>query len=300
MQQEYIKRINKVLTYIEEHLDQDLSLETMANIAHYSPFHLHRLFKAITCEPLNAYVIRKRIERAAIALIHHPECSLSEIAYKFGFQSDSSFSRAFKKMYGQSPSAFRKTNLKNFSKIGKVNSKNGQTNYITEAYLCHIDHLKEWIHMEAKIEIIEQPKMNLAYVTHIGVQGIEKAFQRILSWAAPQGLLAQRDTYVCRVFHDSFKITDADKVRMSIGILSAQALKAEGDIGLSQLEKSKTIVGRFTIEPEAFEKAWSSLFIWMSEQGYQKADLFPYEIYHNNFNEHPEKKCIVDLCIPIK
>jgi len=37
----------------------------------------------------------------------------------------------------------------------------------------------------------------------------------------------------------------------------------------------------------------------MNENGYSKADNIPFEIYHNNFNEHPEKKCIVDMYIPI-
>ena len=154
--------------------------------------------------------------------------------------------------------------------------------------------------MNASIEIKEMPTLNLAYVTQIGVSGIEEAFQRILKWAIPRGLLANKDTNVCRVFHDSFKVTDADKVRMSIGILTNQELTADNKIGLAELEKGKNIVGRFTIEPKEFEKSWDSLFIWMNENGYKKADRYPFEIYHNNMNEHPEKKCIVDLCIPIE
>lgn len=299
MQEEYIKRINKVLTFIDENLDTELSLQKISNVAYYSPFHLHRLFKAITNETLNTYITRKRIERTAIMLIHNKELGIAEIADKYGFNSDSTFSRTFKKLYGQSPSEFRKSNLDNFSKISKVNSNNGKENFITEEYFCNINNLKNWIKMNAKIEITEMPKMNLAYVTQIGVNGIDNAFQRIVKWAVPKGLLAKNDTNVCRVFHDSFKVTDADKVRMSIGILTSQDITVDGDVGLTTIEKGKNIIGHFVIEPNEFEKSWDSLFIWMNENGYKKADRYPFEIYHNNFNEHPEKKCIVDLHIPI-
>lgn len=300
IQEEYIKRINTVLTFIDENLDADLSLQKISTIAFYSPFHLHRLFKAVTNETLNAYIIRKRIERTALMLIHNKEYSIAEIAAKYGFKNDSTFTRTFHKIYKQSPTAFRKSNLGNFSKISKVNSKIGKLNYISEEYLCNIDNLKKWIKMNAKIEIAEMPKMNLAYVTHIGVNGIDNAFQKILKWAIPKGILAKTDTNVCRVFHDSFKITDADKVRMSIGILTTHQLEVDNEIELTTLERGKNIVGHFVIELAEFEKSWNSLFIWMNENGYKKADRYPFEIYHNNYNEHPEKKCIVDLCIPIE
>ena len=300
MQEEYIKRINKVLSYIDENLDSDLSLEAISGIACYSPFHLHRLFKAITNETLNVYVVRKRIERTAMMLVHNKEYTITEIADKYGFANDSTFSRTFKKIYGQSPTEFRKSNRGNFSKIRKVDSKNGQVDFISEEYVCNINNLKNWIKMNAKIEIKEMPEKYLAYVTQIGVNGIEEAFQRIIHWALSKNLLSKDNTHLCRLFHDSFKVTDADKVRMSIGIISGQELQVENEIGLTKIEKGKNIVGRFEIEPREFEKSWDSLFIWMNENGYKKADRYPFEIYYNNMNEHPEKKCIVDLCIPIE
>lgn len=300
MPEDYLKRLNKVLSFIDKNLDGDLSLEKIARLAYYSPFHLHRLFKAVTNETLNVYVTRKRIERAALLLIHHQEMSLSEIADKFGFKSDSVFSRTFKKIYGQSPRAFRKANASNFSKISKVNSNNGPISFITEAYLYNITHLKNWLNMNAKIEIKEMPTLHLAYLTHIGINNIDQAFQRIIKWATPKGILTQAETNVCRVFHDSFKVTDAQHVRMSIGILSPNHFVADKAVDFCTLEKSKTIVGHFLIEPFAFEKAWNSLFIWMNTNGYQKAEANPFEIYYNNYMEHPDKKCIVDLCIPIQ
>lgn len=300
MQVEYIKRINKVLTFIDENLNSELSLETISNIAFYSPFHLHRLFKAMTNETLNSYITRKRVERTAMLLIHRKEYSVAEIAGKYGFNSDSSFSRTFKKIYGQSPSEFRKFNLNNFSKISKVKCNIGKVNFITEEYICNINNFKKWIKMNAKIEIVELPKKNLAYMTQIGEKGMDNVFQQMVKWANSKGLLAKEDTHVCGVFHDSFKVTDAERVRMSIGVLSNHSITLDGEVSLTTIEKGKTIAGRFVIELKEFEKARDSLFIWMNENGYKKADRYPFEIYHNNYNEHPDKKCIVDLCIAIE
>lgn len=233
-------------------------------------------------------------------MVHNPELTIADIATQLGFMSDSVFSRTFKKIYGQSPSAFRKNNLHNFSKIGKQESKNGQADFLTEAYLCNINHLKNWIKMNATIEITDIPKKHLAYITQIGVDGIENAFYRILRWAKPKQILENSGAKICRVFHDSFKFTDADKVRMSIGIVTDQPLEVDGEVGLSTIEKCRAIVGHFEIEPKDFEKAWSGLFVWMNEKGYKKSEGFPFEIYHNDPNNHPEKKSIVDLYIPIE
>ncbi|WP_281990033.1 AraC family transcriptional regulator [Aquimarina aggregata] len=298
--EEYIGRINIILRFIDNNLDNQLSLEKIAEKASYSPFHFHRIFKAITGEPLNAYIIRKRIEKTAGILIRQKGASVSELSLQYGFSSNSSFTRAFKKVYGISPSEFRKLSPGKYSKICKVESKNGQENQIFEKYICNINNQITWIKMNAKIEIKEFLETDIAYVTQIGVEGIEQAFDKVLRWGRSKGMLENSNTKIARIFHDSFKITDPDKVRMSICMFLDKEMKAEGEIGMDSIAGGKHIVSRFEITVEEFEKSWSGLFIWMNENGYQKSAHDPFEIYHNNFNDHPEKKCIVDFCIPIK
>lgn len=300
MKEDYIKRINNILLFIDENLDQELTLETVAKIGNYSPFHLHRIFKAITNENINEYVTRKRIEKAASILMHKKEITISELSLQYGFNSNSSFTRTFKKFYAISPSEFRKTHSDKFSKIGKLDSKNGQENGIADQYICNINNHKNWIKMKAKIEIKELPKLDLAYITQIGHNGMQDAYSKLIKWATPKGLLENEDLKIITVYHDSFKITDPDKVRMSACISLKEKFNVDGEIGLTTIESGKFIVGHFEIGIHEFEKSWSGLFIWMNENGYKKADRNPYEIYYNNFNEHPEKISIVDFCIPIQ
>lgn len=299
MNEEYINRINKILTYIDDNLNNDLTLEKLSNIVHYSPFHLHRLFRAYTNEPINQYITRKRIEKTASLLIHKKDLSISEIALNYGFNSNSSFTRTFKKTYGVSPSEFRKLSPSNYSKIGKVENKNGQIRPTFEDYICNINNHQKWIKMNAKVEIIEMPKLDLAFLTQIGVSGLHNAFEKLLKWAKPKGLLENRDFKMARIYHDSFKITEPEKVRMSACVILNKPVETSGEIGLTVIEKGKCIVGHYEIEPNDFEKSWNALFVWMNENGFKKADGNPFEIFHNNFREHPENKAIVDFYIPV-
>lgn len=93
---EYIKRINYVLDFIEKNLDADLSLENLSKKARYSPFHFHRVFSSIIGENVNKFVTRKRVERIASILLVEKGRSIKELAYTYGFNSESSFSRTFK------------------------------------------------------------------------------------------------------------------------------------------------------------------------------------------------------------
>jgi AraC family transcriptional regulator len=122
---DYQNRINRVFQYIDENLDADLSLNTISEIAFFSPYHFHRVFKSITQETLNEYVTRRRTEKSALNLIHK-DVGITEISIQCGFNDNSSFTRTFKKYYGVSPTEFRKQNPNKFSKIRQLESKNGQ------------------------------------------------------------------------------------------------------------------------------------------------------------------------------
>lgn len=298
IQADYKGRINRVFEFIDKNLEQNLSLNMLSKIAFFSPFHFHRVFKFVTGETLNEYVTRLRIEKSALDLLHK-NITLTHIAHKYGFGDNSSYSKAFKKYFGVSPTQFKKENSNKYSKIQQLNSKNGQEYPNYTKYISVINNLKNWIKMNATIEIKEMPKMDLAFVSSIGIQNIESAYQSLIQWAAPKGLL-NNETKMITIYHNSFKVTAPNKVRMSASILLNTTIKTEGEIGQTSIEAGKCIIGSFVIGLNEFEKSWTGLFMWMNEKGYKKTEKEPFEIYHNNFNNHPEKKAIVDFCIPIE
>ncbi|MFO1078218.1 MAG: helix-turn-helix domain-containing protein [Planctomycetota bacterium] len=103
---DYVQRTNRAIDHVLRHLDQPLRLEDVARVACFSPFHFHRVFRALVGEPLRQFVRRVRLERAVLLLSRgHPQ-SLTQIALACGFQSSSDFSRTFKQRYGVAPSEF--------------------------------------------------------------------------------------------------------------------------------------------------------------------------------------------------
>ena len=81
-QEEYISRINRVIDFIENHLDGDLSLVRLANVAHFSPFYFHCIFKAVVGETLNQFIQRIRVEKAAVQLLSNPGRSSGRPAHR--------------------------------------------------------------------------------------------------------------------------------------------------------------------------------------------------------------------------
>lgn len=296
-----VTRIGKAITYIEEHLHEKLLLNDIATKAHFSPFHFHRLFSVVTKETLNSFITRKRIEKAASFLLHKKELTITEVSDRVGFTSLSSFSRAFKKFYGISPVEFKESSPNKFSKISKEESKNGQTITLFEQYICNVNNSLNWLKMNANIEVKIVPEMQLAYISHQGnIDLIGNVYGRLMQWAYPKGLMQQDDLRMVTIYHDSPKITDSNHLRMSACMTLNRSVETEGKVNLRTLPDTKCVVSRFEIGLDEFQQAWESSFVWMSEKGYKKADQDPFGIYYNNPEEHPERKCIVDICIPIE
>lgn len=102
---DYQEALSKVLSYIQENLDLPLTLEGLAQIAAFSPFHFHRTFSAYLGEPVKSYIRRLRLEKAAEAL-RQTEESVTSIALSVGYQTVAAFERSFKKYFGVNPTEY--------------------------------------------------------------------------------------------------------------------------------------------------------------------------------------------------
>lgn len=151
----------------------------------------------------------------------------------------------------------------------------------------------------AKIEIKEIPELHIAAVLSTGVQNVETAFGKLISWAISKHLFPKQNTKMITVYLDSFKTTPPDEVKMLASMLLEEPKESEGEILHHTLPSGKYIVGSYFISTNEFQIAWKKLFQWMNDNGYQFRKTPVFEIYHNNFKEHPERKCNVDFYIPI-
>ncbi|MGB3465906.1 MAG: AraC family transcriptional regulator [Cyclobacteriaceae bacterium] len=296
----YIRNINRAFRYIDEHLSEDITLEDVATAAFFSSFHFHRIFSTLTGETVHAYVIRKRLEKAAIMLQREQLNPISQIALSVGFNSHSVFSRAFRKYYGMSPADYRKMTVGKYSKICKTNSKNDQAIITVESYLSRMKNLIDWLTDKAEITLINSAGFSAAAITQIGDNGLADTFNRLIKWSFAKSITEDHNFTMGLLHHDSYKVTTPDKVRMHVMLITEKTIPDDNEVHSIVVAGGRHIKATVTLLPAEISDAWTALFIWMNENSLAKADGPPYEIYHNDFNTHPEKKCIMEMYIPIQ
>ncbi|WP_074011639.1 MDR efflux pump AcrAB transcriptional activator RobA [Candidatus Sodalis sp. SoCistrobi] len=99
--------IRDLLSWLDSHLDQPLSLDNVAAKAGYSKWHLQRMFKEVTGQAIGAYIRARRLSKAAVAL-RLTSRPILDIALQYRFDSQQTFTRAFKKQFAQTPALYRR------------------------------------------------------------------------------------------------------------------------------------------------------------------------------------------------
>ena len=119
--QDYTDCIDTVQQYIREHLDEPLQREVLASVANFSVPHLHRIFTGCVGENIATYIRRIRLERAGRKL-RMGAVDITEVALAAGYTTHAAFGKAFKQLYGLSPSEFRQLDCWSATKLlRKVN-----------------------------------------------------------------------------------------------------------------------------------------------------------------------------------
>ena len=319
---EYQSRINRVFDYVEANLGSELALSTLSDVAAFSPYHFHRVFRAMVGETLNQFIVRVRLEKAAARLLTNTATPVTEIALECGFSSPATFARAFRDRFGVSASGWRECGGVTKSKNRKAESNLEQTlrNCRKECVVVPRYSTNNSIHLlwevamknengeklEFNTEVVAVPDMTVAYLRHVGpFQSEPEVFGRLLGqlckWAGPRGLLGKPDSKLLSVYHDSPEITDESQLRTSICVTVPEDTAVDGEIGKMVIKGGTYAVGHFEIDPARYTEAWDALLGgWLPESGYQPADGVCFEDYRNDPCTHPEGKHIVDIHVPVK
>ncbi len=310
LRQEYLGRINRVMDYIDSHLDRSFSLEELAGVACFSRFHFHRVFSLLVGETLGDYIRRIRLERAGSFLVLHPKDSITTVSLDCGFSSSSTFARAFKERFGMSATEWREGGwrrsklCKAESKAGQADSKEGEAGGGGLSYpQWQKPRLRriEMSRLKYKVEVKEMPELHVAYIRHIGPYNqVGEAMQRLFKWAGPRGLLRFPETQPLAVYRDNTKTTETEKLRSDACITVPKGTEVDGEVGLMTIPGGKFAIGHFEIDGTQFGEAWDALIgEWLPSSGYQSDSRMCYELYLND-PQGPQKKFIVDICEPVK
>ena len=309
-----------MIDYIEANLGDELCLDSLARVADFSPYHFHRIFSGMMGEPLYRFIQRLRLERAAIRLSHNPKDSVTDIALDSGFSGSAAFSRAFREQFSMSPTEWRDESLKGKSKTRTMESKIGmarrkgrkdgpRSSHYINGKIHQIERsemMKEHITKPVQVRVEDNPEKCVAYVRHVGpYKGdsrlFEDLFRRLFTWAGPRDLLRFPETEIISVYHDNPDITEENRLRTSVCVTVPRGTPVDGEIGSMIIAGGRYAMLRFELNENEYGAAWDYAYArWLPESGYQPDDNPPYELYLNDPRSHPEGKCIVDICIPVK
>jgi len=299
LRQEYVARVNRVIDHVDAHLDADLTLGELADVACFSRFHFHRIFSAMVGETITDYVKRIRLQNAASRLVNNPRDSVTDIAMACGFSSPSVFARAFKDKFGVSASAWRangghppgaRPRRNDGISDRKADQADRKAGDAADDHLLHPrEHLAEQRRNDMavsaqSIEVKELGELHVAYIRHIGAYNrIGEAFGKLMRWAGPRGLLKFPETKSLAVYRDSPEVTDVSRLRSDACITVPEGTKVDGEVGLMKIPGGQFAVGRFEISGDEFGEAWNALMGgWLPGSAWQPDDRMCYELYLND------------------
>lgn len=279
-QEDYKKKMTKVIEYIELHLDECISVEILAKIASFSHFHFHRVFLAMLGENLAEFCRRLRIERAASKL-RYEQFSITELAYEAGYENLESFSRAFKKQYGMLPSLFRAQKVKEFKK----------------KYFHNLGEMR----MDVKIKKIDD--RNVLACRHMGpYEKCATAWENLCRFAGPKGLLGPRTQYL-GICYDDPEVTDPNNIRYDACITID-----DNDVSLiDDTLRCHTINGGnfgCYIHKGPMEKLKDSYDkicgIWACQNNIEFSGAYSIEIYLNDPEKTKPEDLLIEIQCPVK
>jgi AraC family transcriptional regulator len=292
--------MHRVTEYIDQHLDQFLDLETLAEVAHFSPFHFHRLFSALMGETLGAYLRRRRCEVAATRLLAQPKLSVLQIALDVGFGSAEAFTHAFGARFGCSPTSWRLKQAAERAAISNTDQANSNPDQVQQKKAME-NGVRAKTETIVKVQIIERKPTQIAYLRHVGPYGqpIGTFWQtQVYPWMAANGLIGQPRYGIS---HDDPRVTAPEQCRYDAGCEIAANALARGEAHRTVIPGGQYAALGFKGIVADFESAWNGLLRdWLPSSGLQLDSRPMFEYYPTDSKYDPATGVLeCQLCVPV-
>jgi len=290
--EDYENRILRVQLYIQNHLDNELSLDELANVACFSPFHFHRIFRGMVGESVKEYVRRNRLKRAAMELVYSRR-PVTQIAFDSGYETHESFTRAFRGMFDVPPKKFRENHKIEFNQLSGARESKFET-LITQT---GDDSMKE----KTEVKIEKFPAKTVAFVRHVGPYNqCHAAWQKLCSNKGVASLLG-RDSLFIGICYDDPDDTDADKIRYDACVQVGDDFSPNDGIAKQQIEGGDFAVMIHKGSYDNLHLSYKWLYgQWLPSSGREPKYGPSLEIYRNSPDNTPPEELITDICIPLK
>ncbi|WP_294769548.1 AraC family transcriptional regulator [uncultured Rhodoferax sp.] len=276
---DYQERLSRVQAYIHDHLDQPLDLARLAEVAHLSPYHWHRVYHALYGETIAATVRRLRLHRAT-GYLAHTALPIEQVARKCGYPNVQSFTRAFSGLYGTSPSRYR-------AEGSHTVFRQGAAQPLAAGY---------------GVELREVPQVRLAGVPHRGsYMRMGKAFAQAYTGMQAQGLMRPDTRWMSVYYDDPFAIPEAQlHSRAGLSLPPGHSGDLAAPLEPFTLGGGLCAVLHYRGPYASMRAAYQWLYgQWLIQSGHEAADLPVFEDYLNNPRDTAPADLLTDIYLPL-
>jgi AraC family transcriptional regulator len=278
----YAKRIERVTEFLLTHLDQEIDLHRLAEEAHLSAYHFHRVYHGMTGETIKDTTRRVRLHRAAVTLITS-EATIAAIAKAASYSTVQAFNRAFNEAYNITPAQYRSRQAQQypFQRNATVTEQN-----MHEMYEVTIRHI--------------EPQRVAALAHHGDYMEIGASFEKIMIWAAGQNLLNEKTRSFGIYYDDPAAIPTADR-RSEACLAIAEDITPPAPYRAINTPGGRCAVLVFKGPYSSLEAPYKWLYgEWLPKSGEEPADAPSFEEYLNDARTTPPSELLTAICMPLK
>jgi len=286
--QDYLQRIDRAVAVLQasvERGDPLPELSQLAAVAHFSPFHFHRIYRALSGETVGQTVARLRLLRA-LRLLAQPAERVTETALAVGYETPQAFARAFRQAFDASPSELR-----------------GQPQRLDAAMarLCRPAVVAEQASPAFQVEVVSMEPFRVVATRHEGeYRELDQTYGRLFAWAADHTLL-ERLAGIYGVAHDH--ALDAEPGRGSYDCaLDLGGVDVQADADIYPLQLGGGLWARWRhVGPYDHLTVLSDRLIgrWLPDSGYVLRDVLPFRHFLDDPEETPEAVLRADVYLPV-
>ncbi|RAO75158.1 AraC family transcriptional regulator [Dyella jiangningensis] len=285
---DYLQRIDRVVALLQSTVAEggDLpELSHLAAAAHLSPFHFHRVYRALAGETVGQTVARLRLLRA-LHLLADPDGRVTETALAIGYDTPQAFARAFRQAFSATPSEMR-----------------GQG----ERLQAEIERLRrprvgDESSVALKVEVVSIEPFRVMAMRHTGPQAdLDQAYERLFQWVAMQGAL-ERVVGIYGVPLDDAREVPPQQCRFDCALAMAGD-ECPGDAWVQPLALGGGMWARchHVGSYDALDAATDRLIAaWLPGSGYVLRDQLPYRHFFDDPEQTPEALLRADIYLPVE
>lgn len=294
----YSQRIEKVVSYIKDNIDEKIDLEKLAELSNFSKYHFSRIFSSIMGVSPIEFVNQKRLQRA-IFYLRDKSKTILEVSSMCGYESLSSFNASFKKHYNKTPSEVKKEISNNPSSFSDNKEE------LTNPLCYHNGNKNNFLRRiwDMNILLKELPEYDVAYVRKVGSYlETRDAWEKLMQWAFKNELYRPQHYFIGISLDDPEVVEEAScRYDACVTLPDGFILKDNSDVKFRKLSGGLYALYQFYDSGDKLGIAYQSIFgQWLPNSEYDADDRQCLEFCMNNPFEDPEGKCKVDLYIPIR